>query len=523
MIIEQNSIEIEYINFHSFFKDKEIGIPIFQRFFDWKKQQVHELLNDIDYILNGNTRTIYLLDFIYYDEDGKIKLADGQQRLVSINIFRKALCDFIDENKLDITKPSLYNISYDVAEYNKKYLNSFSNYMQAPFKILYIFFKEFLENKVDKIEEIINILDNKIFIFAKKCKTADDSFLVFQQINTGGKGLTKEEIIKTSIDQYSEIYNIKLNKVTTKELKTSIVGYYKYLINGANDNFDNIAIMDFLKKYVVTTKNTFQKFVNTLEIMKNISSNSIYHVIKYINRPQLFDILNVLAMKGIDLKTQRDYLTKVMAPLCLLSICLTMKKSNPGGIIKSLYASVISMIKNGESASNISGAIAAFINNNSELCRISLTDFINALGSPDLNMGVKKGLLILDVILKNVSSDVIIDNINLEHIYPQKPCVEWSINAWPTDRDEQKNLISNIGNFLLLNEEINKKIKNSYIDVKVVQYKNIIPKDLSLQTKLNTVDFNKFENDKEKYIYERQKYIGEYIKDNFPLGVVLIK
>ena len=522
MLITNNSVGSEYVCLHDFFNGKQIGIPIFQRFFDWKPQQTEEILKDLLSAIEDKSKTIYLLDFIYYLEDGKIKLADGQQRLVSINTLLKVIGDVISEKELNISKPSLYNVSYDITANNLKYINSFTNYPIAPFKKIYLRFKDFILENIDKIEDIIEILRKKVFIYVKKCSSADDAFLIFQQINTGGKPLSKDEIIKTSIDQYSEVYGVPIN-VGIKELKLMITAYYKYLLPESNNNFDNIAIMSFLKDYVVKTKQSFEDFASALNVVSATENCSISYVIKYINRAQLMDIINVMAMKGINIEIQRDYLTKIMAPLCLLSVCLTMAKKNPGGIIRSLYSNVISMIKNDSTPDEVANFIATFVNDNSDLCKISYSDFEIALGDKTLSQGVKKGLLILDVILRSTSSSILVQNINLEHIYPQKPHTDWALHGWPTSKDEQMDLISNIGNYLLLNEEVNKTIKNKYIDLKVFYYNQIIPNDLSLKTPMNTIDFVKFENERKSYIIERQKDIALTIKNTFPFGAILIK
>lgn len=521
MLITNNSVSSDYVCLFEFFKDKEIGIPIFQRFFDWKPQQTEEILKDILAAIQDPQKTIYLLDFIYYDEDGKIKLADGQQRIVSINTLLKVINDVIDELKLNITKENLFKISYDINANDTKYQNSFNNYPIAPFKKVYLHLKKFVEDNLSNIPNIVRVIKEQIYIYVKKCSSADDAFLIFQQINTGGKPLIKDEIIKTSIDQYSEVYGIPIS-ANIKELKIMIASYYKFLMPNSDGNFDNIAIMSFLKDHVVKTRQSFQDFANALNVVAATQSCSISYVIKYINRTQLLDIINVMSMKGINVETQKEYLTKIMAPLCLLSVCMSIKKSNPGGIIKSLYNEVVNMIKQSKPVSDIAFKIVEFINNNASLCKLTYAEFEAALGVRNLSQGIKKGLMILDIILRSTSSSIIVDNINLEHIYPQKPHNDWALNGWPSNHDEQMDLISNIGNYLLLNEEINKTIKNKYIDLKVYYYNQIIPNDLSLQTPINTVDFAKFKNDKKNYIIERQKAIAIMIKNTFPIAAVLI-
>ena len=155
--------------------------------------------------------------------------------------------------------------------------------------------------------------------------------------------------------------------------------------------------------------------------------------------------------------------------------------------------------------------------------KIDYDTFENGLGDRNVKQGIKKTILFIDVIMKNSSSIVNVDSINLEHIYPQKPDPQWATENWPTNSDEQKDIINNIGNYLLLNEEVNKRIKNKYIDAKVVEYNRIIPQDLSLGTEMNTVDFERFKNERKSYVIERQKAIAKNVYDNFKLAQVIIQ
>lgn len=125
--------------------------------------------------------------------------------------------------------------------------------------------------------------------------------------------------------------------------------------------------------------------------------------------------------------------------------------------------------------------------------------------------------------MRNSSSTINVVSINLEHIYPQKPDSQWATENWPTSIEEQKELIENIGNYILLNEEVNKKIKNKYIDYKIVEYNRIIPQDLSLGTAMNTINFDGFKNERKSYIFERQKKIAELVYNNFKLAQVIIQ
>lgn len=521
MLINDGSITFDYINIYNL-SDKKIGIPIFQRFYDWNEKQIQETLNNITDAIFDDTKIIYLLDFIWFEEDGMMKIADGQQRLVSINLLIKAIRDFIDSKSLSTQKPELFNIQYDNLKYNDKYQQAFFNYICAPFKKMYLLLLDYISQNEIYLQKIIDIIKTKIFIYIKKTTDSDVAFTIFTQINTGGKPLTKDEVIKTAIDQFANIYKVNVT-YKDKDLKRSITSYYKYINASNNSNFDTISIMSFLKNHIVKDKKSFNDFINYLKLTSKISDYSISYIINYLNRSQLFDIVNIMAIKGIDLKVKKDYITKIMFPLCLLSVSMTMKKANPGGIITSLYSDVIGSIKSDKNPDKICEEIAAFINKNDDICKIQYNDFVDNLGKKDFSKKIKEALLIMDVIYKTTSSDLNVPSINLEHIYPQKPSSEWAMNGWPTNEELRSDVVNNIGNYLLLNEEVNKKIKNKYISYKIIEYNRIIPKDITLQTKINTIDFDLFENEQINYIYQRQREIAEEIYSNFTLAKVIIK
>ena len=282
-----------------------------------------------------------------------------------------------------------------------------------------------------------------------------------------------------------------------------------------------------LEKYIncfdcCTFHLSFKEFSDAVSKLTTLNNNPIFHVIKYINRPSLFDVLNIMAMKEIKLDTNRDYLEHVMFPLCLASITLSLNGGNPV-LFKYMTNEIITMIKNNEKAKKISLYIASYINENAGAFKISLADFTTSLGDvTNCTLNMKKALLILDVIHKNTSGMVNIEKINLEHIYPINAVVEWATNGWPTSYEERKKIVNNIGNYLLLCEAVNKKIQNKYIIDKIPEYNKIIPKDLILQTEINKVNFKLFEKNKIDYITARQKQIAKSIKDTFPFGKVLI-
>ena len=522
MLVERKEIETEYVNLFEFCSTRQIGIPIFQRFYAWKRDTTKQLLDDLNQCFELEDKQLYLLDIIFYvDESGKTQLADGQQRVVTINLLIKAINDYAKENGVEIEKIDCFNISYDIAAYNAKYRTTFDVYPMAPFKNVYLCLFDYVKTHANHLNDLIKIIKSRIFVFSKRCTDADEAFDIFQQINTGGKPLTKDEIIKTAIDQYSSVYQVPIETKKIKEIKLQLNSYYRYMNNSNNADFDNVAIMSFLKDNVTKDKESFRTFVRTIESLARLESSPISRIIKFINRESISTVLNVLAMKHVDVVGDRKYLEKVLIPLCMISIIMSIKGSNPT-IFKYLVNNLIPMIKNNARPDDLCHYLIEYINANSNGCKIEYNDFVDALGRREVSPGIKKSLIILDIIMRSTSGTVNVDKINLEHVFPQKPDLEWESNGWPSSQEEKAVVVNNIGNYLILNEAVNKSISNKYINKKVVAYREIIERDILLKTAINTIDFQRFENEQVSYIKERQKDIAYLVREHLPLGKVLI-
>ncbi len=520
MLITKDSVEMEYKNAFELRK-KEIYLPIFQRGYSWSEKQVLTLLDDISSCMFEPSKQLYLLDFIWYDEMGKFKLADGQQRLMTLNLLCRCINDVINENGLNVEPIEVFNIHYDGDDNQKKYEKLLAGMIVAPYKKVYLRLKSYVQKNMEDLKKIIHVVENQIYVFLKKTDSVDSAFEIFKQINTGGKPLSKDEIIKTVLTQYSHRYGIRIEG-KMKDIKKLISSYHKLITSNWNGNFDNLAIMTFLNASIISTREDFNKFANYLNTVAKLNELSIYHIISYLNRGQLIDIIYILGIKGIDPEAKRDWLEKVLLPLCLLSVVMTMQKVNPGGVIVRLYQEIINCIKENKGCEEAQKVLLDFVSENKEICKISYDLFEEKLGSQELAQSIKKAILIIDIVVCNTSGRLNVSSINLEHIYPQKPKTKWQLEGWPTTRDDQLEVIHNIGNQFLLNGAVNKSIKNDYIDKKVVEYKKIMHRDRFLKTVINDVDFERFEREQIKYVKERQLLIAKEIHEHFPFGKVLI-
>ncbi len=77
------------------------NIPIYQRSYEWKKQQVDQFLEDIEGLMDDDTKGSYhFLGMIVYvnkeDDDGEVEIIDGQQRITSYLLLCVLVLDWIE-------------------------------------------------------------------------------------------------------------------------------------------------------------------------------------------------------------------------------------------------------------------------------------------------------------------------------------------------------------------------------------------------------------------------------------------
>lgn len=523
MIIDNHSISNIYENLYTLATRQTITLPLFQRGFAWKKEQTDKILSDISILVGlpaNSNKQIYLLDFIGFYESGVFKLADGQQRLVTLAILIRCIREYYEAHAIT---PQISNltISYDDIDAQKKWESFNQNKLSGALKNVYLHMKEYVDANQTTLPIIEQILMHKVFVYVKIAANADDAFDIFEQINTGGKPLSKDEIISTVIKQYSNKYNIDLG-VTNKELKELLTSYYKYSLNTKPGTFNNFAIMSFLDTTVIKDSKSFTTFKNYIDTTKTLSNTPELYIAKLLGRNQLVDMLYAYEVNGRSVQTNKQALQHVVIPAFLLSAIFSLAGINPAGRVKAFFDSIIEGIKQQKSDNELEQKIMTFAATNKDIATISLNTFADSLSGKS-KQKVMEALFLMDILLRNTSGTFNPGSINLEHVYPQTPDVEWGRNGWPLTTDEQQTYIHSIGNYLILNSTVNKKIQNSYLDVKQPEYEKIFANDKVLQTTMNTIDYALLEHQRTQYIDSRRHQIAELIMNTFPLGQVFIK
>ena len=139
---------------------RQYQIPVYQRNYDWKKDNCLELFNDvINAYEKESTHFLGTVVQVQQDEEGGLKhyiIVDGQQRMTSIYLLLKALYDKGDDLDKEEIKGLLFNESashdFDKQEKNKLKLK--------PIKTDNEQFLFLMNDKQDKMDRNSNIWIN---------------------------------------------------------------------------------------------------------------------------------------------------------------------------------------------------------------------------------------------------------------------------------------------------------------------------------------------------------------------------
>ncbi len=228
-----------------------IKIPCWHREFVWDTPKTAQLYDDIEALINSKEIYSHFFGIIISANAGaysRIKLVDGFQRIMAVNIFVFALCDHYHEQKLK--KVLLYrseittrNIKLDIENSdNEIYKNllttedyaykSNSAYTQA-----YRDFTDRIENRNYKLDEYVEAL-KKLQIINIKLGAEDNPQLIFDSINAFSTPLTRFEKIKNYI--FMGIPEEDQHEILTK--------YWNQLEETFNNDGENF--ITFLVSYV---------------------------------------------------------------------------------------------------------------------------------------------------------------------------------------------------------------------------------------------------------------------------------
>ena len=191
--------------------DTNFVIPVYQRNYDWKKEQCKQLYDDLVNMIKYKYKSHFFGTIVsIYNDSGRNReylIIDGQQRITTISILLLAIVNIIKENRLKangIIKEKLTN-QYLINQYcedddRKLKLKPIKNDRQAFEKLFYnedfiedsnitsnykYFYNRIIDGDVS-INELFEAIEKLMIVEIELKNGEDDPQLIFESLNSTG-------------------------------------------------------------------------------------------------------------------------------------------------------------------------------------------------------------------------------------------------------------------------------------------------------------------------------------------------
>ena len=212
--------------------DKNFIIPIYQRNYDWKKENCKQLFNDLENAISKKLSTHFFGSIVCKPEDlERIIIIDGQQRITTVSLLLLAIYNNIKNNNIEVQEQLDEKILNDIIKpkdklIEKLYQDNVALHKELSKQAKTIEEAEKYQSERDKIIADNKELNNSVKILEKEYKKKSDSLDL--RFNNRKDELEKEFKYKTYDieNQYKskirklEKENNYLNKIINKFWET---------------------------------------------------------------------------------------------------------------------------------------------------------------------------------------------------------------------------------------------------------------------------------------------------------------
>lgn len=271
--------------------DKRFVIPVYQRNYDWKKENCQQLLSDLIDVAKTQRSSHFFGSIVSKTEGDDYLIIDGQQRLTTVSLLLLALMNLIEEKKLSCNVERLnekiredYLIDKWQPEERKIKLKPVKNDMKAFNSLFnqkadylpdsnitqnYLFFYEAIPGSSVDADELFRAL-RKLVVIDITLERGDDPQLIFESLNSTGLDLNEADKIRNYIlmgldqreqEELYEKYWNKIEELTGYQVSEFVRQYLTYKhgkwpkINGVYHTF---------KQYVTGLKIEIEELLTDL-------------------------------------------------------------------------------------------------------------------------------------------------------------------------------------------------------------------------------------------------------------------
>lgn len=537
MIEAEGMSVVEYIqNFTPLY------IPENQRPYEWKKQHIERLIEDILDVATGQVDK-HILNFItlYSDvEENKKYIYDGQQRSISIlllfTVLRKILKEleqtkqvidtenelksllvveprmlsnfdestyYINPSNEEMTKlivelstnsySSIEELSQETTDYTKAIIDNIKNIEN---KIVSYTSQKKITINYELIYSIVQSLLNDIIVIVMTAENLDISNRMFETLNNTGKKIESFYVLKNEILTIDPSYNVKwddieqnldsLNKSRFLQNYLSMhVG--KFTKSNINNEFkQNGFLNEDNIESTIDELVTVSKFFLEIAEAPHKCSFEKNEKLKFESNIQFLKLAKVTQYYPVVLAMlTKKYLENEVNDVLESVINLYLRnfffgKSSPSSV-EEFYTNLAKRIYNEEiSLSEIKNTFSDIMFTNEQV-KVFMKD-------KDIKTSTEKNItkyILREIYSKDYTAEVRITTdfkiLQLEHILPQTPNDEWN-----TIFDEPEKYIHKIGNLTILLDKLNNVASNSVFSEKCIEYrKSSIPHNIELCKVIN--------------------------------------
>lgn len=238
--------------------DTRFIIPVYQRNYDWKKENCKQLLDDLVKVVIEGRPSHFFGSIVSSTEGSDNIIIDGQQRLTTVSVLLLALTNLVREGKVACDAPYLADkitndylvdqwqpeekkiklkpVKNDQKAFNRLFGDEADYVLDSKVTQNYLFFREQIVASGIKADELFQAI-RKLVVIDIALEDGDNAQLIFESLNSTGLDLSEADKVRNYVlmglprktqESYYETYWNPIEEYTDYEVSEFIRQYLTF-------------------------------------------------------------------------------------------------------------------------------------------------------------------------------------------------------------------------------------------------------------------------------------------------------